>query len=178
MWLLGFELRTFGRAVGCSYPLSHLTRPPQEVLCEVIVEAWGKPWSSCESMGLKMACDCIELKFLILELSWSVHYGKNVVDSEMRALMNNDGTSSVLAAIFLFYIFHILFPFSYFSVTSIRHVLLKFHTCLQRILITDTYTLFHLPPIPVPSPLSSKWFPTSMSFCFALWPTEINQGHL
>jgi hypothetical protein len=25
MWLLGFELRTFGRAVGCSYPLSHLT---------------------------------------------------------------------------------------------------------------------------------------------------------
>jgi hypothetical protein len=28
MWLLGFELRTFGRAVGCSYPLSHLTSPP------------------------------------------------------------------------------------------------------------------------------------------------------
>jgi hypothetical protein len=27
MWLLGFELQTFGRAVGCSYPLSHLTRP-------------------------------------------------------------------------------------------------------------------------------------------------------
>jgi hypothetical protein len=27
MWLLGFELRTFGRAVGCSYPLSHLTSP-------------------------------------------------------------------------------------------------------------------------------------------------------
>jgi hypothetical protein len=25
MWLLGFELWTFGRAVGCSYPLSHLT---------------------------------------------------------------------------------------------------------------------------------------------------------
>jgi hypothetical protein len=25
--LLGFELRTFGRAVGCSYPLSHLTSP-------------------------------------------------------------------------------------------------------------------------------------------------------
>jgi hypothetical protein len=24
MWLLGFELRTFGRAVKCSYPLSHL----------------------------------------------------------------------------------------------------------------------------------------------------------
>jgi hypothetical protein len=27
MWLLGFELPTFGRAVGCSYPLSHLTSP-------------------------------------------------------------------------------------------------------------------------------------------------------
>jgi hypothetical protein len=27
MWLLGFELRTFGRAGGCSYPLSHLTSP-------------------------------------------------------------------------------------------------------------------------------------------------------
>jgi hypothetical protein len=29
MWLLGFELLTFGRAVGCSYPLSHLTSPPE-----------------------------------------------------------------------------------------------------------------------------------------------------
>ena len=27
MWLLGLELRTFRRAVGCSYPLSHLTSP-------------------------------------------------------------------------------------------------------------------------------------------------------
>jgi hypothetical protein len=27
MWLLGFELQTFGRAVGCTYPLSHLTSP-------------------------------------------------------------------------------------------------------------------------------------------------------
>jgi hypothetical protein len=27
MWLLGFELWTFGRAVRCSYPLSHLTSP-------------------------------------------------------------------------------------------------------------------------------------------------------
>jgi hypothetical protein len=27
MWLLEFELRTFGRAVGCSYLLSHLTSP-------------------------------------------------------------------------------------------------------------------------------------------------------
>jgi hypothetical protein len=27
MWLLGFELWTFGRAVGCSNLLSHLTSP-------------------------------------------------------------------------------------------------------------------------------------------------------
>jgi hypothetical protein len=32
MWLLGFELRTFGRAVGCSYPLSHLTNPEELIL--------------------------------------------------------------------------------------------------------------------------------------------------
>jgi hypothetical protein len=35
MWLLGFELLTFGRAVGCSYPLSHLTSPGV-VLNEII----------------------------------------------------------------------------------------------------------------------------------------------
>jgi hypothetical protein len=32
MWLLGFELRTFRRAVGCSYPLSHLTSPNLQFL--------------------------------------------------------------------------------------------------------------------------------------------------
>ena len=32
MWLLGFELRTFGRTVGCSYPLSHLTSPNKFLL--------------------------------------------------------------------------------------------------------------------------------------------------
>ena len=31
MWLLGFELRTFRRAVRCSYPLSHLTSPIQVI---------------------------------------------------------------------------------------------------------------------------------------------------
>ena len=34
MWLLGFELQTFGRAVGCSYPLSHLTSPSHYLLCD------------------------------------------------------------------------------------------------------------------------------------------------
>jgi hypothetical protein len=32
MWLLGFELRTFGRAVGCSYLLNHLTSPGAKLL--------------------------------------------------------------------------------------------------------------------------------------------------
>ena len=31
MWLLGFE-QTFGRAVGCSYLLSHLTSPTLDLL--------------------------------------------------------------------------------------------------------------------------------------------------
>jgi hypothetical protein len=34
MWLLGFELWTFGRAVGCSYPLSHLTSPMLDIFKE------------------------------------------------------------------------------------------------------------------------------------------------
>jgi hypothetical protein len=36
MWLLGFELWTFGRAVGCSNPLSHLTSPETEILMHLI----------------------------------------------------------------------------------------------------------------------------------------------
>jgi hypothetical protein len=37
MWLLGFELLTFGRAVGCSYPLSHLTNPSWDFLyCKMV----------------------------------------------------------------------------------------------------------------------------------------------
>jgi hypothetical protein len=32
MWLLVFELRTFGRAVGCSYLLSHLSSPRDVLL--------------------------------------------------------------------------------------------------------------------------------------------------
>jgi hypothetical protein len=35
MWLLGFELQTFGRAVGCSYPLSHLTSPYPKYIKEL-----------------------------------------------------------------------------------------------------------------------------------------------
>ena len=38
MWLLGFELRTFGRAVGCSYLLSHLNSPSRTFLKGFV---WG-----------------------------------------------------------------------------------------------------------------------------------------
>jgi hypothetical protein len=42
MWLLGFELRTFGRAVGCSYPLSHLTSPSVSIFTKklMMVNLW------------------------------------------------------------------------------------------------------------------------------------------
>jgi hypothetical protein len=39
MWLLGFELWTFERAVGCSYPLSHLTSPRFSFLLKVLRSA-------------------------------------------------------------------------------------------------------------------------------------------
>jgi hypothetical protein len=41
MWLLGFELWTFGRAVGCSYPLSHLTSPQ----CKTVFLQHASAWS-------------------------------------------------------------------------------------------------------------------------------------
>jgi hypothetical protein len=45
MWLLGFELWTFGRAVGCSYPLSHLTSPYLFSFLYLVLEI--EPWASC-----------------------------------------------------------------------------------------------------------------------------------
>jgi hypothetical protein len=53
MWLLGFELRTFGRAVRCSYPQSHLTSPQFVHLKEVILKDFKvkvkclKTWKYC-----------------------------------------------------------------------------------------------------------------------------------
>jgi hypothetical protein len=43
MWLLGFELWTFGRAVGCSYPLSHLTSPYAYISNKLIFHSVGLP---------------------------------------------------------------------------------------------------------------------------------------
>jgi hypothetical protein len=44
MWLLGFELRTFGRAVGCSYPLSRLTSP-RRLLIIMMATFYGGEWN-------------------------------------------------------------------------------------------------------------------------------------
>jgi hypothetical protein len=45
MWLLGFELLTFGRAVGCSDPLSHLTSPGLSL--ERVILEWAINILSC-----------------------------------------------------------------------------------------------------------------------------------
>jgi hypothetical protein len=42
MWLLGFELWTFGRTVRCSYPLSHLTSPNN---CQLLFSSLS--WVQC-----------------------------------------------------------------------------------------------------------------------------------
>jgi hypothetical protein len=60
MWLLGFELRTFRRAVGCSYPLSHLTSPPSIFITGV------RNSSSRESQTLTLTDTC-KKKFFFLD---------------------------------------------------------------------------------------------------------------
>jgi hypothetical protein len=66
MWLLGFEPWTFGRTVGCSYPLSHLTSPHLKILIDWLVllffvfkelrgvRVCGSVYSTCtlEALGL------------------------------------------------------------------------------------------------------------------------------
>ena len=56
MWLLGFELRTFGRAVGCSYPLSHLTSPLLLFIIKLFYVC------GCPCLSLWRALDLMELK--------------------------------------------------------------------------------------------------------------------
>jgi hypothetical protein len=57
MWLLGFELWTFGRTVGCSYPLSHLTSPRpmflswQLVLFQLSFTVYGSSISRAKVSG-------------------------------------------------------------------------------------------------------------------------------
>jgi hypothetical protein len=56
MWLLGFELQTFRRAVGCSYPLSHLTSPIANILTELQAQGQLKDylehWNTGEESNL------------------------------------------------------------------------------------------------------------------------------
>jgi hypothetical protein len=54
MWLLGFELRTFGRAVGCSYPLSHLTSPLTPILYRLFdhVSVYFSTTESCTASSI------------------------------------------------------------------------------------------------------------------------------
>jgi hypothetical protein len=64
MWMLGFELRTFRRAVGCSYPLSHLTSPGYfEVHCNITLaeyqpghEERGRTHTSTEASEASVHC--------------------------------------------------------------------------------------------------------------------------
>jgi hypothetical protein len=66
MWLLGFELRTFRRAVGCSYPLSHLTSPKVSsllnVVCSVYVCVGASDYHVHIIEGLKRVLDPLELE--------------------------------------------------------------------------------------------------------------------
>jgi hypothetical protein len=52
MWLLGFELRTFGRAVGCSYSLSHLTSP----WATFLLQSFFCKLSHCVLLYVKVLC--------------------------------------------------------------------------------------------------------------------------
>jgi hypothetical protein len=62
MWLLGFELWTFGRAVGCSYPLSHLTSPDlffsQALVTVLTVKT--QSISITQGLGSKLRRDSLE----------------------------------------------------------------------------------------------------------------------
>jgi hypothetical protein len=53
MWLLGFELWTFRRAVGCSYPLSHLASPITGILFLLVI---GILFSSKVFQKIKKGC--------------------------------------------------------------------------------------------------------------------------
>jgi hypothetical protein len=68
MWLLGFELWTFGRAVRCSYPLSHLTSPYYFIIiceytvaifrqtrrgCQILLQGWL--WATMWLLGIELS---------------------------------------------------------------------------------------------------------------------------
>jgi hypothetical protein len=60
MWLLGFELWIFGRAVGCSYPLSHLTSPIDQFFICVFINVLHFIHSSSHCVSVcAYVCLCI-----------------------------------------------------------------------------------------------------------------------
>jgi hypothetical protein len=60
MWLLGFELWTFGRAVGCFYPLSHLTSPKDSIFNKW---CWFNWQSACRRLEIySFLSPCTKLK--------------------------------------------------------------------------------------------------------------------
>jgi hypothetical protein len=69
MWLLGFELWTFGRAVGCSYPLSHLTSPI------LVFLALGKPFI-IYYFNCKFLSKAVEESKLGWQLQVSAHFAR------------------------------------------------------------------------------------------------------
>jgi hypothetical protein len=62
MWLLGFELLTFGRVVGCSYPLSHLTSPQVAYLYPLYI------WQRQVDLNFRPALSIVLLVFVNLHI--------------------------------------------------------------------------------------------------------------
>jgi hypothetical protein len=63
MWLLGLEHWTFGRAVGYSYPLSHLTSPSPQLLKLYFVCEFGY---LCVSVQVRFRRQLVEVGVLFL----------------------------------------------------------------------------------------------------------------
>jgi hypothetical protein len=75
MWLLGFELWTFGRAVGCSYPLSHLTSPCLSFylfLCVFVSPSLSFCLSLCESVCVFASHFVPLLTLLVMPNLWQM----------------------------------------------------------------------------------------------------------
>jgi hypothetical protein len=67
MWLLGLEHWTFGRAVGYSYPLSHLTSPLTRFIDQAGLELRNPLASASRVLGLKACATTTRLILFIFE---------------------------------------------------------------------------------------------------------------
>jgi hypothetical protein len=73
MWLLGFELWTFGRAVRCPYPLSHLTTPKKIFLIQ------SQPWASVARTLRQVWSPETAILVLVIHLPYSNALGNLVL---------------------------------------------------------------------------------------------------